>query len=97
LKHVNPYRIKDPNNWLEVTENSSHHELDDAKRVWKFRAYSFTSATEVEKFFRDEGLILKDYVGEPKAHREYNKNLIIINIVPKSESRNHRALRSIEA
>lgn len=96
-RHLNPYRILDHKNWLEVSENSSHPELNDARRIWKFQAYTFTTATEVDKFFATEGLKLSDYATEPVWHKEYGKNLIIVNIVPKYLSRNERGLRSIRA
>lgn len=95
MRHSNPYYIRDEKNWLEVTENSSHPELDDAKRIWKFYAYTFTSATEVDKFFSEEGLDRNKYTTESKSVREFHKNMIIINIVPKGTSRNDRGLRSL--
>lgn len=99
MRHRNPYRINDPSNWLEVTANSSHHELKDARRIWKFYAYTFTSETEIAKFFEQEGLDIKDYSYNPEIHKDnYNgKNLIIINVVPKSQSLNQRRLRSMTA
>ena len=95
MKHVNPYRINDPNNIFEVSENSSHPELGDADRIWRFGGYVFKSATEAQKFFNDEGLNPNHYDIEPIAKRLFHKNTIEINIVPKHMSRNERALRSI--
>lgn len=83
-KHHNPYLIRDSNNLLEVGENSSHPELDDARRIWKFHSYTFQSATEVERFFNSEGLDLSQYDYRPKKVREFAKNLIIIEIVSKT-------------
>lgn len=96
MKHKNPYRVNDPNNLFEVGENSSHPELEDARRVYKFKAYSFNSATELEKFFMDEGLNPAHYTIEPviKRNYEHGKSLIIINVVAKSESRNERAVKN---
>lgn len=83
-RHSNPYRINDPDNLLEVGENSSHPELGDARRIWKFHAYTFHSATEVENFFASEGLNLNHYEMRPKLHREFAKNLVVIDIVKRN-------------
>lgn len=93
MKHVNPYRINDPDNIFEVGENSSHPELRDAKRLWKFKAYTFLSATELEKFFEAEGLNPSDYVLEPRMDRDVGHTKVIINVVEKSMSRNHQNLQ----
>jgi len=99
MKHVNPYHINDPHNWLEVSANSSHPELKDAKRIWKFGAYSFTSENEVAKFFESEGLKISQYSTNPTLRKNgFNgKNEIIIEIVEKYKSRNQQALRSLTA
>jgi hypothetical protein len=97
MKHVNPYRINDPDNIFEVGENSSHPELRDAKRIWRFGAYTFHSATEIQRFFADEGLDPRRYDIEPVAKRMFHNNMIEINVVPKHQSRNERALRGLTA
>lgn len=97
ISHSNPYKINDPNNIFELGENSSHPELKDATRLWKFRAYTFTSATELEKFFSDEGLDSSKYVLEPFIQKDIGKNKIIINVVHRSESRNYNRVRGMEA
>lgn len=99
MRHSNPYKIHDPDNFLEVTANSSHPELQDARRIWKFHAYTFTNETEVAKFFESEGLNLKDYHYEPEYKKDnYNgKHLIVINIKPKNQSFSKKRLRSLTA
>lgn len=96
-RHINPYRINDPGNILEVAENSSHPELEDARRVYKFEGYSFNSATELQKFFEAEGIDIRRMTIEPVMRRNYEhgKTLIIVNVVPKHKSRNDEALRKI--
>ena len=93
MRHYNPYRIDDPNNIFDVGENSSHPELKDKVRVWRFKAYSFTSATELHKFFDNEGLNPKDYVLDPHIQKDIGGNKIFINVVHKSESRNYQNVR----
>lgn len=97
MSHKNPYRINDPNDIFEMTENSSHPELADAKRIWRFGAYTFHSATELQKFFSDEGLSPQGYVAEPYFEKNTiaGKNRIIINIVEKWKSRNQQALKGM--
>lgn len=97
MKHVNPYRIRDPKDFFDVGSNSSHPELRDAKRIWKFGGYTFLNPEAVEQFFKDEGLDVKNYVIEPIMEQNViaGKNRIIINIVEKFKSRNYRALREL--
>lgn len=83
MKHINPYTINDPDNWAEVTENSSHPELNDARRVWRFGGYGWNNATDAIKFLEGEGLDPKRYTTKSKKVSEFAKNLIIIEIVPK--------------
>jgi hypothetical protein len=95
VRHNNPYRINNPDDFFEVGENSSHPELQDCRRVWKFGAYSFSTATELQKFFSDEGLNPKNYVMEPIIQRDFSKNLIIINIIEKWKARQKQKLREL--
>jgi hypothetical protein len=85
--HVNPYSIQDPANLLEVGENSSHPELKDAKRIWSFRGYTFHSATEVEKYFKNEGLDIRRYWMKPVWIKEDWRAFIRIEIVEKTSTR----------
>lgn len=94
-RHINPHRVNDPSDIFEVGENSSHPELDDARRIWKFGAYTFNSATEVAKFFEQEGLNPRQYDMRPKSVREFSKNLIIIQIVPKTALPRRTSERSL--
>lgn len=64
-KHRNPYRIQDERNLFEVTANSSHPELNDSKRVWHFRGYTFTSPERLQDFFNNEGLNPAHYWYKP--------------------------------
>lgn len=82
-KHLNPHRITDPNNIFEVGENSSHPELDDSIRIWKFKGHTFTSATEAAKFFEQEGLDPKHYDIRPRSQRDIGRNKITIEIIPR--------------
>lgn len=96
-EHRNPYRINDPDNLLEVSANSSHPELADAKRVWLFGGYVFQTPEAVERFFNDEGLDLRHYDIEPRLRKTTGgKNEIIIRIVHKKDSRNTRGLSRID-
>lgn len=97
MSHLNPYQINNPDDFLEVGENSSHPELQDAKRIWKLGGYTFTNATEVQKFFSDEGLDPRQYVMEPVLEKNTiaGKNRVIINIVEKWKSRNQHALKGM--
>lgn len=83
MRHVNPYRIKNPQDIFEVGENSSHPELRDAKRLYVFGAYRFSTATELQKFFSSEGLNPKQYWMKPRLDRDAMGNKIIIEVVPK--------------
>ncbi len=97
MRHRNPYRISNPDDIFEVGENSSHPELQDCRRVWKMGGYTFSSATELEKFFRDEGLNPKGYVLEPVMHRDSAnaKNMIVINVIEKWKARQKQKLREL--
>ena len=97
MKHSNPYRINNPDDIFEVSENSSHPELRDCRRVWKFGGYTFRTATELEQFFRNEGLNPKGYVLEPVMHRESAnaKNMIVINVIEKWKARQKQKLREL--
>jgi hypothetical protein len=97
MKHTNPYVINDPNNIFELGENSSHPELKDARRIWRFHSYVFSSATELAKFFDDEGLNPKNYVIEPELKSDMGKNMITINVVPKHQSRNLNRIKRMTA
>lgn len=90
-KHVNPYRINDPKNLFEVGENSSHPELEDTKRYWFFKGRMFRNATEVEKYFANEGLDPRKYWMLPKWDRDGANMIIRINIVERvsPEERSH--------
>lgn len=77
MKHHNPYRINDHENIFEVTENSSHPELKDAKRLWIFGAYTFKSATELERFFKEEGLDPRHYWIAPQMEKDLAGKVII--------------------
>lgn len=96
MRHKNPYRVNDPDDIFEVSENSSHPELDDCRRIYRFGGYTFESATELQKFFESEGLDPKRYAIEPRMEREFAKNLITINVVEKWKSRNQQALRELK-
>jgi D-alanine-D-alanine ligase-like ATP-grasp enzyme len=78
---------QDPANLLEVGENSSHPELKDAKRIWSFRGYTFHSATEVEKYFKNEGLDIRRYWMKPVWIKEDWRAFIRIEIVEKTSTR----------
>jgi len=84
LKHVNPYRINNPNDLLEVSENSSHPELKDAKRVWSFRGYTFHTATELERYFKSEGLDIRRYWMKPVWVNADWRNYIRIEVIERT-------------
>lgn len=96
MRHSNPYRINNPDDIFEVSENSSHPELDDARRIYRLGGYTFQSATELQKFMEAEGLNPRNYAIEPVMEREFSKNMIIVNVVEKFKSRNQRALKRLE-
>lgn len=75
--HINPYRINDDKDLLEVTENSSHPELQDSKRLWHFGAYTFKSGNEVKKFFEAEGLDITQYWFTGKLEKDIGGRAII--------------------
>lgn len=97
MKHSNPYKIHNPDDFFEVSENSSHPELQDAKRVWRFGGYTFLTATELKKFFEAEGLNPANYVQEPYFEKNVvgGKNRIIINVIERWKSRNEAAIRGV--
>lgn len=99
-RHQNPYRIKDEKNWFEVCENSSHPELKDSRRVYHFRGYTFLNATQVEKYFRNEGLNPREYTYIPRSalDEQTAKNVIHIFIcerVPKEEQHQARGYNEL--
>jgi hypothetical protein len=55
-QHRNPYRISDPTNIFEVSENSSHPELMDRRRIWDYKGKVFRTATECQRYLEDEGI-----------------------------------------
>ena len=55
-QHRNPYRIQDPNNIFEVSENSSHPEIFDKRRIWDYKGKVFKTATECQKYLIDNGI-----------------------------------------
>jgi len=96
MKHRNPYAITNPDDIFEVSENSSHPELKDAKRIWRLGGYVFHSSTELHKFFTDEGLNPRNYVIEPVIQSDMGKNKITVNVVEKHNSRMHQRMRGFE-
>lgn len=95
-RHVNPYRINDPHDLFEVSENSSHPELCDAKRIWKFRGRTFRSATEVQKYFDNEGLNPKLFWMMPEWEKENGmKATIVIKIVERVPSDERHLVREL--
>jgi hypothetical protein len=94
-RHVNPYRINDPTNIFEVGDNSSHPELDDKKRIWKFRGRRFNTATELEKYMRNEGLNPKAYWMKPYAVQEIGKKIIIIEIIERCSPEERSGVRNL--
>lgn len=91
-KHVNPYRIHDHTNLFEVGENSSHPEIQDSQRLWKFRAYTFKSATELEKFFKNEGLDPRRYWIAPRLEKDIGGRAKIIIEVTDRKTPNARRM-----
>lgn len=90
-------RIYDEKCIFEVGENSSHPELQDAERIWLFGGYTFRTATELEKFFANEGLDPKMYWMEPYSQTTYaGKRKILIKVVPKGLARSQRGLKELE-
>lgn len=89
MMHVNPYRIQDHDNIFEESENSSHPEMGDGKRLWKFQAYTFETATELQKFMESEGLDPRRYETSPVRVKDAMGAKIFINIVPKGSSAYH--------
>lgn len=90
MKHKNPYYIRDEKNWFEVCENSSHPELNDSRRVYHFKGNTFLNATQVDKFFKSEGLDPRRYayVAKRELDEVTAKNVIHIFIcerVPQDE------------
>lgn len=95
MKHLNPYRVDDPKNMFEVGENSSHPELDDNMRVWKFRDRTFRSATEIQKYFENEGLNPKAFWMKPVAVKESHRNTIYIHIVERCSPEERNDLQDL--
>jgi hypothetical protein len=95
LKHKNPYRINDPQNLFEVGENSSHPELNDKKRVWSFRGYTFHSATELERYFNNEGLDPRRYWMKPTVVESDDGNYIKIFVVERAPAEERHMMRSL--
>lgn len=98
MKHKNPYYINDHEDLLEVTANSSHGELKDCKRLWKFGGYTFDSPTKVEEFFNQEGLDIRKYDWDPEYVKNWHagSSLIVIHIKEKWKTKNHRALQGLK-
>lgn len=95
-RHVNPYRILDPKNLLEVTENSSHPELGDSKRIYRFKAYTFHSAAQVLRFFDSEGLRLQDFWISPyQVPGTDGFKTTIVEITDRKKNKNSIKARSI--
>lgn len=94
MKHKNPYEIQDPDDLFELVENSSHPELKDSHRLFKFGAYTFKTATELKKFFESEGLDQNRYWFNASMHREAAKNKIVIEIVEKHRARSKKNLKA---
>lgn len=83
-KHLNPYRVNDEKNWFEVGENSSHPELDDSKRVWKFNGRHYKTATDIEKHFKEYGLRQEFFKIQPRSEIDgTGHKTIIIEVVEK--------------
>jgi|WetSurMetagenome_2_1015567.scaffolds.fasta_scaffold493968_2 hypothetical protein len=98
MKHKNPYMIRDVDNFLEVSANSSHPELNDAKRIWQFNGYRFDNEDQVAKFFESEGLDLKqyDFDVERKRNMIQGKDEYVIHIKEKWKTKNNQALRNMK-
>ena len=77
-QHRNPYRINDPNNIFEVAENSSHPELKDKYRLYKYKGRIFRTATEAQKFLDNEGIDVKRLKLVPVRHLDADGSVIII-------------------
>lgn len=80
-RHSNPYRINDPSDLLEVSENSSHPEMADAKRVWEFKGRVFHSATELQKFMENEGYNPRRFWMKPEWVKEDWRTFVRIRVV----------------
>jgi len=95
LRHSNPYRIQNPNDLFEVGENSSHPELKDSKRIWSFRGYTFESATELEKYMRNEGLDPRRFWMKPEWVKEDWRSFVRINVVERVPQEERHMVREL--
>ena len=81
MRHRNPHRINDPTDLLEVSANSSHPELNDKYRIWKFNGYTFRKPEELERYILNEGYNIKKLWMHPVAVAdESGRNTIIIHV-----------------
>lgn len=94
-KHYNPYRINDPKNLFEVGENSSHPELEDTKRIWEFNGHIMRSATEVEKYFNNEGLDPRKYWILPTWEKDGANMVVRIKIVQRVSPEERKNVREL--
>jgi hypothetical protein len=84
-KHSNPYRIKDPTNIFEVSENSSHPELYDKRRIWKYKGKVFKTATECQRYLEDEGINWRRLKLVPIRHLDGDGSCVIMcNVVERT-------------
>lgn len=61
MRHVDPYKILNPNDHAELIFNSSHPELNERKRVVHFGAYTFDKPEHLDKFFKEEQIKVDNY------------------------------------
>lgn len=77
MRHKNPYRIHDPNNIFEVAENSSHPELFDKRRIYKYRGRTFKSAVEAQTYLEDHGIDWRQCKLTPVRHLDGDGSCVI--------------------
>lgn len=95
-KHSNPYRIQDPTNIFEVSENSSHPELYDKLRVWDYKGRVFTSATECQKYLEDHGIDWRRLKLTPVRELDRDGSVVIRCHVAERLSQGQHDIRELE-
>jgi len=96
MRHLNPYRIADPNNIFEVSENSSHPELRDRRRIWDYKGKVFTSATACQKYLEGEGINWRKLKLTPVRYLDGDGSVVIRCMVAERIPEGQYDIRDLE-
>lgn len=81
MKHKNPYRVRSEKDLYDICENSSHPELVERRRIYDFKGKIFRTATELDKYFKDNGLDIRRFWFKSAWEQDGHDVIVRIRIV----------------